>query len=352
MLPILLPFLLFRASCEDDDESDGFGWGLDDDLELPKEINWDEVPVIDVIILGSGPAGCTAALYAARAGYNTVVLHGDVPGGQLVYTTEVENFPSFNGTGPQLVDAMKEQAIRNGAKFLTDTIVKVNLSVFPRRLESYDGNGYKCRSLIIATGAKAKYLGLPSEERLKNRGVSACAICDGALYSNQDVAIVGGGDVAAEEALYLAKICRTVRLFHRRDELRASNPMKKRLAASKVQIIYDTVIDEVLGEDFVTGVQVKNVKTNELTNHTVSALFVAIGHFPETSIFEGQLDRDKGGYFITDGTPRTKVPGVFVAGDCADKVYRQAITSAGTGCQAALLAEHYLADLDAEENQE
>lgn len=349
MIPLFLSLFFIRARCETDDDDDGdFGWGLDGDDETPKEINWDEVPTIDVIILGSGPAGCTAALYAARAGYNTVVLHGDVPGGQLVYTTEVENFPSWNGTGTELVEAMKDQAIRNGAKFVLDTIVEVDLSVFPRRLTSHNNVGYKCRSLIIATGAKAKYLGLPSEQRLKNRGVSACAVCDGALYAGQDVAIVGGGDVAAEEALYLAKICRSVKLFHRRGELRASTPMKKRLQASKVEINYFTEVDEVIGQDYVTAVRVINTKTKKTTTHNIAALFVAIGHQPETSMFDKQLDRDANGYFITDGTPKTKVAGVFVAGDCADKVYRQAITSAGTGCQAALLAEHYLAELDAE----
>ena len=346
-------FLLLSAiKCEDDfdaDEDDGWGFGFDDEDEQPKEIDWDKTEVVDVIILGSGPAGCTAALYASRAGYSTVVLHGNLPGGQLTQTTEIENFPSFEGTGTELVDKMRDQSIKYGAKFLQETVDEVDLSVFPRRLVTHSHVGLKCKSLIIATGAKARYLGLESEQRLINKGVSACAVCDGRLYSNQDVAIVGGGDVAAEEAIYLSKICRKVTLFHRRNELRASTAMKKKLAASTVNIVYDSVVDEVLGDEYVTGLRVKNVKTNEITKYDVSALFVAIGHDPETGLFKGQLDIDDHGYFITDGTPRTKVPGVFVAGDCADKIYRQAITSAGSGCQAALLAEKYLSELEIED---
>ena len=342
-------FLLFSiVKCEEDEE-DGWGFGFDDEEEEPKEIDWDNTEIVDVIILGSGPAGCTAALYSARAGYSTVVLHGNIPGGQLTQTTEVENFPSFEGTGTELVDKMKEQSAKYGAKFIQDTVEEVDLSVFPRRLVTHSHTGLRCRSLIIATGAKAKYLGLESEQRLINKGVSACAVCDGRLFSNQDVAIVGGGDVAAEEAIYLSKMCKSVTLFHRRNELRASMPMKRKLNASTVKIDYDSVIDEVLGDDYVTGLRVKNVKTGEISQYNVAALFVAIGHEPETALFRGQLDIDEHGYFITDGSPRTKVPGVFVAGDCADKVYRQAITSAGTGCQAALLAEKYLSELEVSE---
>ena len=325
---------------------DAFGWGFDEEDEQPKEIDWNNVETVDVLILGSGPAGSTAALYAARAGYSTVVLQGNVPGGQLTQTTEIENFPSFEGTGTELVDKMKEQAMKYGAKYLSETATEVNLSVFPRRIVTNTNNGILCKSLIIATGAKAKYLGLESEQRFINKGVSACAVCDGRLFADQDVAVVGGGDVAAEEAIYLSKICRKVRLFHRRNELRASTPMKKKLNASSVEVIYDTVVEEVIGDQYVTGVRVKHVKTDEKTTYDIAALFVAIGHEPETKLFKGILDMDEHGYFITDGTPKTKIPGVFVAGDCADKVYRQAITSAGTGCQAALLAEKYLSDLE------
>ena len=347
---MFLFFLLAAVKSHEDDEmsdDNDFDWGLDEDSEeTPKEINWGKVEIIDVLIIGSGPAGCTAALYAARAGYSTVVLHGNLPGGQLTQTTEIENFPAFEGTGIQLVDKMKDQSMKYGAKYLQETVREVDLSVFPRRIITTTNAGFLCKSLIIATGAKAKYLGLPSEERLKNRGVSACAVCDGRLFAHQDVAVVGGGDVAVEEALYLSKICRNVTLFHRRNELRASLPMKKKLESSTVNVVYDTVVSEVLGDDYVTGVRVKNVKTNEETKYNIAAIFIAIGHEPETKLFEGQLDIDKNGYFITDGTPKTKVPGVFVAGDCADKVYRQAITSAGTGCQAALLAEKYLNEIE------
>ena len=333
----------------DEEEDADWGFGLDEDEDEQKEIDWEKVEVIDVLIIGSGPAGCTAALYASRAGYSTVVLHGDLPGGQLTQTTEIENFPAFEGTGIELVDKMRDQSMKYGAKYLQETVDEVNLGVFPRRITTHSHHGLLAKSLIIATGAKAKYLGIPSEQRLINKGVSACAVCDGRLYAGQDVAIVGGGDVAAEEAIYLSKMCRKVTLFHRRNELRASTPMKKKLAASSVEIVYDSVIKNVIGDEYVTGIEVENVKTNQITKYDVSALFVAIGHEPETRLFKGQLDIDDHGYFITDGTPRTKVPGVFVAGDCADKVYRQAITSAGTGCQAALLAEKYLSELETEE---
>lgn len=346
-------FFLLACLCKsNDDDDDGFGWGLgESDDEGPKEIVWDKVPVNDVIIIGSGPAGCTAALYLARAGYKPVVLHGTVPGGQLVYTTEIENYPGFKGTGPDLVKFMEVQAKSAGAVFQAEKIIKADLSVFPYTLESENGVGYKCKSLIIATGANARYLGLESEQRLRNRGVSACAVCDGALYQNQDVAIVGGGDTAIEEALYLNKLCKSVKLIHRRDQLRASAPMKKRLAESTVEMVWDTVVDEVIGDDFVTGLRLKNVKTQKTSTISVGALFVAIGHVPATEPFKDQLPMDKEGYFTTNGTPATDKPGVYVAGDCADKVFRQAITSAGTGCQAALLAEKYLLDLAEKEQK-
>lgn len=341
-LYILTSFTVY--SMENDDEDD-FDWGLDDD-DAPKVIDWDKVPVHDLIILGSGPAGSTAALYAARAGLKPLVIRGNVPGGQLTYTSEVENFPSFEGTGTELVTKMEEQAKKYGANYIQDHIVTVNLSTYPRRLESQVGEGYLCKSLIIATGAKAKYLGLESEKRFINRGVSACAVCDGSLFTGRDVAVVGGGDIAAEEALYLSKICKSVTLYHRRDKLRASLPMREKLFSSSVNIVYDTVVDEVLGDDMVNGLKTRNVKTGEIKTVNVSALFVAIGQSPQTEIFKGQLPMDEYGYFKTDGSPRTNVKGVFVAGDCADKVYRQAITSAGSGCQAALLVEKFLTEVE------
>ncbi|OHS93121.1 thioredoxin reductase [Tritrichomonas foetus] len=341
----LIFLLLFTQNVFCDDDDDGFGWGFDDeDDDTQKEIDWNTVPVHNVIILGSGPAGSTAALYLARTGQNPLVLHGSVPGGQLVYTTVIENYPGFNGTGPELVKYMQKQAEEAGAHYQLEKIEEVNLSVYPYTLKSENNKGFKCKSLVIATGATARYLGIESEQRLRNRGVSACAVCDGALYRGQDVAVVGGGDAAIEEALYLSRICKSVKLIHRRDQFRASLPMRKKIQNSSVEIIWDTVVNEVIGEDFVTGLQLQNVKTGELSNINVNALFVAVGHHPATEPFKGQLEMDKDGYFVTKGTPATSKPGVFVAGDCADKVFRQAITSAGTGAQAALLAEKYLAD--------
>lgn len=339
---LVFSFFLASTVCLDDD----FGWGMDDDYDEPREIDWDSVRVDDVIILGSGPAGSTAALYLARAGYKPLVLQGGIPGGQLVYTSEIENFPGFKGTGPELVEKIKEQAEAVGARYEFATVSSVNLSVRPFELVTETNTGYKARALIIATGANARYLGIESEQRLRNRGVSACAVCDGALYTGKDVAVVGGGDTAIEEALHLAKMCKSVKLIHRRDQLRASKPMQKKLSESTVEVVWDSVVEEVIGENFVTGLKLKNLKTNTESVMNVDALFLAIGHVPATEVFDGQLERDREGYFVTHGTPATKVPGVFVAGDCADKVFRQAITSAGTGCQAALLAEKFLMESD------
>jgi len=336
-------FLVLLSVSKFDDDDD-FMWGLDDENQETKDIVWEELSIHDIIILGSGPAGSTAALYAARAGFKPLVLHGDVPGGQLTYTSEIENYPGFNGTGTELVKLMEKQATHAGASYKSDKIVSVDLSVFPRRLISENNHGYLCKSLIIATGARAKYLGLENEERLKNRGVSGCAKCDGPLYTGKNVVVVGGGDVAVEEALYLSRICEKVTLVHRRDELRASLPMKKRIMQSSVSFEWDSVIEDVIGDEYVTGVQVKNIKTGVSKQLEANAMFVAIGHTPETKAFAEQLDLDENGYFITKGSPETKVPGVYVAGDCADRIYRQAITSAGTGCQAALLAEKFLTE--------
>lgn len=347
MIKLLLFLFFSKFSLCGLDDDEGFGWGFDEEDEQ-KEIDWDNVKVHDVIILGSGPAGSTAALYLARAGYSPLVLHGHVPGGQLVYTTEIENYPGFNGTGPQLVKYMQKQAEAAGAQYILDMIEEVNLTSSDGKrlplftLKSSNNVGYKCRTLIIATGASAKYLGLESEQRLRNRGVSACAVCDGALYRDQPVAVVGGGDAAIEEALYLNKFCKSVKLIHRRDKLRASLPMKKKLEKSTVEVIWDSIVTEVIGDEYVTGIQLKNVKTEKIINVELSALFLAIGHTPATELFKGKLELEPDGYIKTNGTPQTSVPGVFAAGDCADRVFRQAITSAGTGCQAALLAERYL----------
>lgn len=306
--------------------------------------DWSKAHFHEIIIIGSGPAGCTAALYTARAGYTPCVFHGHTPGGQLTGTTEIENFPAFKGTGPELVESMEKQATEAGAVFEFENIVDADLSGNPKKLVSDSGELFTCKALIICTGANAQYLGLPNETRLKMRGVSACATCDGPLYKGKDVCVVGGGDAAVEEALYLSKICKSVKLIHRRDQLRAGTTMKKKIENSKVQILWWHIVTDVLGENYVSGIKVKNVQTNEESTINCDGLFVAIGHKPATEVFNKYLDVDAQGYFITNGSPMTKVPGIFVAGDCADRVYRQAITSAGTGCQAALLAEKYLSE--------
>ena len=309
-----------------------------------SSVDWSKAKTVDVVILGSGPAGSTAALYLARAGFSPLVLHGGTPGGQLTGTTELENFPGWKGTGPELVQRIEEQATAAGASYEYEIVTFADISASPKKLATDMGNAYLARAVIVATGANAMYLGLESEERLKNKGVSGCATCDGPLYKGKDVCVVGGGDAAAEEALFLSHICKSVKLIHRRDELRASLPMKKKIAASTVECVWDTVVEECLGKDTLTGLKVKNVKTNKVTEIKCDGLFVAIGHKPATEVFKGQLDMDPQGYIKTKGDPSTSVEGVFACGDCADRVFRQAITSAGTGCQAALLAERWLMD--------
>jgi thioredoxin reductase (NADPH) len=299
---------------------------------------------IEVAILGSGPGGSTAALYLARAGCHPVVFHGEVPGGQLTGTTELENFPGWVGTGPDLVAKIEEQAASFGAVYKFEVATEIDLISNPKRLTTDMGTSYTAKAVIIATGASAIWLGLESETRLKMRGVSACATCDGPLYRGKDVIVVGGGDAAVEEALFLSTIANSVYLIHRRDELRASVPMKKKFAASTVKPIWDSVVTECLGDSVLTGLKVQNVKTKQETVLNCHGLFVAIGHAPATSLFKGQIETDQQGYIVTRGSPATSVEGVWACGDCADKVYRQAVTSAGTGCQAALLCEKYLAE--------
>ena len=333
--------LIFLKSFEEEDD-DRFFVGDFSDILTNKEINWSSLPIHDVIIIGSGPAGNTAALYTARSNLNPIIFHGHVPGGQLTLTTEVENFPSFTGTGPQLIQKMQSQAIKFGAKYINEKVIFANLSINPKRLLTDDNHGYLAKSIIIATGANAKYLGLPSEERFKNRGLSACATCDGPLFKNQQVAVVGGGDTAAHEAIHLSKICKSVKMIVRGSQLRASSIMKKQLNKSNIQIYYNTTILELIGGNYLTGIQTKNLYNSELKSLSVNALFLAIGHEPATEPFKNELDVDKNGFFITKGNPKTKIPGVFVAGDCADKIYRQAATSVGSGCQAALLSERFL----------
>ena len=308
---------------------------------------------VRVLIIGSGPAGCTAAIYAARAGLGPLMIQGLQPGGQLTITTEVENYPGFAEPvqGPWLMEQMAKQAENCGAELLFDLVSRVDLSRRPMVAETDGGLTVTCDSLVIATGAVARWLGLDSERRFQGHGVSACATCDGFFFRGKDVAVVGGGNTAVEEALYLANMCRSVTLIHRRDQLRAERVLQERLFANpKVRVLWDHVVDEILGEEEplrVTGVRVRNVRTGALSTLEVEGVFIAIGHDPATQLFRGQLEMDAEGYIATapDST-RTSVPGVFAAGDVQDKIFRQAVTAAGTGCMAALEAERYLAGLD------
>lgn len=307
-----------------------------------------------LIVIGSGPAGYTAALYAARANLKPALITGVEVGGQLTTTTEVENWPGGHAhlQGPELMQQMAEHVERFDALIINDYISSTDLAARPIRLTG-DSATYTCDALIIATGASARYLGLPSEEAFKGRGVSACATCDGFFYRNQDVAVIGGGNTAVEEALYLSNICRKVYLVHRRDTLRSEKILQDRLfARQNIELVWNHTLDEVLGDDAgVTGARLRATAGDATRELTVSGVFIAIGHSPNTQVFDGQLDM-QGGYIRThsglDGNATaTTVPGVFAAGDVADHVYRQAITSAGFGCMAALDAEKYLDGLTA-----
>jgi thioredoxin reductase (NADPH) len=306
-----------------------------------------------VIIIGSGPAGHTAAVYAARANLRPLlfegIARGGIPGGQLMITNDVENYPGFPEkiAGPELMHAMRAQSERQGCEIVGEDVNKVDLSTHPFRLWTGDDNvEHRAETLIIATGAQAKWLDIESEQPLKGRGVSACAVCDGAFFRGQDVMVVGGGDTAMEEAMYLSGLCRSVTLVHRRESFRASKAMQSRVIANpKITPVYDSVVEEVLdvSKGEVTGARLKNVKTKSSTVVSVTGLFVAIGHTPNTDLFSGQLELHDNGYIRTKpGTTATSVPGVFAAGDVQDFVYRQAVTAAGTGCMAALEAERWL----------
>ena len=301
-----------------------------------------------VLILGAGPAGYTAALYTARAELKPVMLAGPEPGGQLTTTTDVENFPGYpkGVSGPEMMEEFREQAERFGTEIIYDLATEVDLSSRPFKVKG-DSASYTCDSLIISTGASAKYLGLESEQRLRNKGVTACATCDGAFYRGQDVAVVGGGDTAMEEAMFLTRMCRSVHIIHRRDEFRASKVMQKRvLDNDKITVHWNRQVKEVLGEDGVTGVLLEDTKGGPDETLDVTGFFLAIGHQPNSGIFNGQLDMDDAGYLkiAKAGSSYTNVEGVFACGDVADKVYRQAITAAGTGCMAAIDAERWLAE--------
>jgi thioredoxin reductase (NADPH) len=307
-----------------------------------------------VLILGSGPAGATAAIYAARGGLEPIMVHGLQPGGQMTITTDVENYPGFAEViqGPWLMEQMEKQAAKVGARAFNDVIVEVDLTRGPFRAVGDSGAVYLGDSLIVATGAQAKWLGLPSEQRFQGFGVSACATCDGFFYRGKKVLVVGGGNTAVEEALFLTNFAESVTVVHRRDAFRAEKIMQERLFRNpKIQVIWDHVVEEVLGKSEplgVTGARLKNVKTGAFREVEAHGLFVAIGHKPATELFRGKLEMDEDGYLVTrpDSTA-TAVPGVFAAGDVQDKVFRQAVTAAGTGCMAALEAERWLASQEA-----
>jgi thioredoxin reductase (NADPH) len=307
-----------------------------------------------VIILGSGPAGYTAAVYAARAMLKPLLIQGVQPGGQLTITTDVENYPGFADAiqGPWLMEQMQAQAEHVGTDVIMDHINKVDLKARPIRVEGDSGDAYTCDSLIICTGAQARWLGIPSEQTFQGHGVSACATCDGFFYKGREVMVVGGGNTAVEEALFLTNFARRVTLVHRRDHFRAEKILQERLFKNpKIEVIWDSAVDEILGTmepRSVTGVRLKNVKTGALTERPVDGFFVAIGHAPATALFKGQLPTTPSGYLITapDSTA-TAIPGVFAAGDVKDEIFRQAVTAAGMGCMAALEAERYLAQREA-----
>ena len=302
-----------------------------------------------VLILGSGPAGYTAAIYAARAMLKPILVYGSEPGGQMNTTTDVQNYPGYSDViqGPWLMDQMKEQSKAVGTEMIQDHIKTINLKEKPFKAIGDSGQEYTGDTIIISTGAQARWLNLKSEQEFKGFGVSGCATCDGFFFKEKEVAVIGGGNAAVEEAMFLTKFATKVKLIHRRDKLRAENLLQKKLKENpKIEIIWDSVLEEVLGDKNpkgVTGIKIKNIKTNKSSEIKLHGLFIAIGHDPATSLFKGQLDMDKEGYLITkpDSTI-TNIPGVFAAGDVKDKIFRQAVTAAGMGCMAALEAEKHL----------
>lgn len=302
----------------------------------------------NVVIVGSGPAGLTAAIYTARANLSPLVLDGRQPGGQLTTTTDVENFPGFTEavTGPDLVERMRKQAERFGARYVFDEVASVSLDPGKLGVTLSGGETLPCRTMIVATGASARYLGIASEQALIGKGVSACATCDGAFHRGKDVAVVGGGDSAMEESLFLSRLCRSVTLIHRRREFRASRIMDARVRANQaIRLVLDSVVEEVMdpAAGKVTAVRVRNLVTGARQDLPVSGLFLAIGHVPNTELFRGRLDLDAQGFIVTSGA-RTNVAGVFAAGDVQDPRYKQAVTAAGSGCMAALEVERFLAE--------
>lgn len=307
-----------------------------------------------LIIIGSGPAGYTAAIYSARANLKPAIITGMQPGGQMTITTEVENYPGFADPiqGPWLMEQMKEQAENVGTEIITDMIVDVDFTGHPKKLIGDSGTVYTADAVIIATGAQAKWLGLPSEQKYQGKGVSACATCDGFFYRGKEVVLVGGGNTAVEEALFLTNFATKVTVVHRRDSFRAEKIMQDRLFKNpKIEVVWDSVVEEVLGDGTgVTGARIKNLKTGATQDVAAHGVFIAIGHKPATDVFKGKVDMDAEGYIITkkQGIPETSIPGVFAAGDVTDKTYRQAVTAAGMGCMAALDADRYIMTLEAE----
>jgi len=304
-----------------------------------------------VLIIGSGPAGYTAAIYAARAMLKPILVYGSEPGGQLSTTTDVQNYPGYSDViqGPWLMDQMKEQSKAVGTEMIEDHIKKIDLTKKPFKATGDSGQEYTGDTVIISTGAQARWLNLKSEQEFRGFGVSGCATCDGFFFKEKEVAVIGGGNAAVEEAMFLTKFAKKVKLIHRRDKLRAENLLQKKLKENpKIEIIWDSVLEEVLGDKNpkgVTGIKIKNIKTNKSSEIKLHGLFIAIGHDPATSLFKDQLDVDKEGYLITkpDSTV-TNIPGVFAAGDVKDKIFRQAVTAAGMGCMAALEAEKHLSN--------
>lgn len=307
---------------------------------------------VNVLIIGSGPAGYTAAIYAARAGLNPVLYQGSQPGGQLTITNDVENYPGYPDgiNGPQMMVDFQKQAERFGTDVRFGLATKVDFSGYPHKVIIDDNHEITANAVIISTGASAKWLGLESEQRLNGMGVSACAVCDGFFYKGQDVVVVGAGDTAAEEATYLSNICKKVTMVVRKNEMRASKIMQRRVEkAENIEVLWNTETEEVLGKDGVEGVRVVNNVTGEKTDIPATGFFVAIGHKPNTDIFKDYLDLNDAGYILTEnGSTKTKVEGVFASGDAQDFIYRQAVTAAGTGCMAALDAERFLADKEDE----
>jgi thioredoxin reductase (NADPH) len=306
-----------------------------------------------ILILGSGPAGYTAAIYAARAMLQPVVVQGSQPGGQMTITTDGENYPGFADViqGPWLMEQMAAQATHVGTEFVMDHVTKVDLSRRPFRLEGDSGDTYTCDALVIATGAQARWLGLASEEKFKGHGVSACATCDGFFYKGKEVAVIGGGNTAVEEALFLTNFASKVTIVHRRESVRAEKIMQDRLFKNpKIEVVWNSVPDEVVGTESpksVTGVRLKNVKTGKVSQLKADGVFIAIGHAPATELFKGKLEMTPSGYLVTQpDSTRTSIPGVFAAGDVKDEIFRQAVTAAGMGCMAALEAERFLAELE------